>query len=548
MSTKQRQRWSRRRGRDDDGQALIIVLILALALITMVTFAVSSSVANLNSSANYANSSQAQLTAYSGLSNATSAMAGNTIAALPCPTNANPITGTMPLPRTAGGNSTYSVTIAYFSDKAATVPLACNGSGNTFGTGGVPASAILTSTGTSPTTPVVMRETVSIAATAQLLPAFYFALFSPSSIKMIQPVVVKQMTSGPPEPGIVYPEPGSVYGGAFSQVQSVVIQGNFTSYSDLTFTNSANISENLYVQGDVRFKKDASIGGNVYAIGGSVKFDSTATIGGSIYAIAKGGVGGTIDTGNNVVTVGGNLDATGSITTSSSTTVTGSINQNDTDPAFTALVMPAQVSLPQLNPTVASLQAAGYNVIQVPSLAFPLCSSLFSAAGFYTFLTGLLSSTNTAIYAPTCTLDLQISPWVPVNTNMLWVIGGIRAIHPVTFTAIGLPSLFGLPSPATWDLSIIVPFGTSCSPSGDLSFIQPVTVDPQINFLFYTPCNVGFVQMVGTMNGQILAGQGISFVQGINLNFDNLAGFMVPGASFPSAAISTVQSKTVSSG
>jgi|GEM_PF-6257824 len=90
-STNRRRHWSRR---GDGGQALIIVLILSVALITMVTFAVSSSVANFDSSANYANSSQAQLTAYSGLSNATSAMTGQTIASLPCL-----VTGTMPLPR-----------------------------------------------------------------------------------------------------------------------------------------------------------------------------------------------------------------------------------------------------------------------------------------------------------------------------------------------------------------------------------------------------------------------------------------------------------------
>lgn len=540
MSTKHRQRWSRRRGRDDDGQALIIVLILSLALITMVTFAVSSGVANLNSSANYANSSQAQLTAYSGLSNATSAMAGKTVANLPCL-----IAGNMPLPQTAGGNSTYSVTIAYYD--ATGTYLACNVAGPplTFGTGsppGVPVSAILTSTGTSPkTTPVVMTETMSIAATAQLLPAFYFALFSPSTVRMTQSVHVTQMKSGPPEPGIVYPEPGSVYGDWFALVNTTFIQGNFTSYSSEHFTSSVNISGNLYVQGDVQFDKSSTITGNVYAIGGSVTFKSTAIIGGSIYAIANGRVGGTIDAGSQVVTVGGDLDATGSITTSSNTTIAGSINPNDTNPAFTALVMPDQVYFPQLIPTVASLQAAGYTVIQVPSSS---CTTFFSAAVFYSFLTGLLSSTNTAIYAPTCTLQ-PFMPLVPVNTNMLWVLGGIQAISDVTFTSFGLP-LF--PSTATYDLSIIVPYGTLCKPSGDITFIKSLSVDPRINFLFYTPCNVRFTNVLATMNGQVLADQGITSVNDLNLNFDNLAGFMVPGATGDPVAIVTVESKTVSSG
>jgi hypothetical protein len=51
-----------------------------------------------------------------------------------------------------------------------------------------------------------------------------------------------------------------------------------------------------------------------------------------------------------------------------------------------------------------------------------------------------------------------------------------------------------------------------------------------------------------SMNGQILAEQGISATNQFALNFDNLAALDVPGASYPSAPVVTVQSKTVSSG
>jgi hypothetical protein len=538
MSTKQRQRWSRRRGRDDDGQALIIVLILSVALITMVTFAVSSSIANLNSSGNYANTSQAQLTAYSGLSNATSAMAGQTIGTLPCLK-----AGNMPLPQTAGGNATYSVTIAYFSDNAATVPLACNGSANTFGTGnpaGTPASAILTSTGTSPRTkPVVMQETVSVAATAQLLPAFAFAMFSPATVQLTSNVAVNQMTGPPLGPD------ADVYGGTLSEcTDGTFIEHNVISYSAVNVNSTCHIHGNLYVQGDVSISNTVQIDGNVYDYGGSVSLTSTPTILGSIYAHAVSGVGGTINANTNAVTVGGSLYATGSITNTTKATIGGSIVPNDTNPAFTALAMPAQVPFPQLNPTPATLSAAGYNVIQVGNtlLGQVSCAVFFLPTTLVSLVNSLLS-TKTAIYAPTCTPQTYgLTPFI-VSTDMIWVLGGIQTTGTTTFVASPLTLLAG----TTYNLSIIVPYGTSCKKGGDINFTNNTEFDPRINVLLYTPCNAVFT-VNPSMNGQILARTGISATNQFALNFDNLAAFDVPGASYPLAPVVTVLCKTVSSG
>ena len=234
-------RFRHRRGEEDNGQALIVVLLIAVALMTSVTFAVSSSVGNLDSSARYANNSQAQLTAQSGLSQATSAMAGLSIATLPC----LGINGQMPLPPTANGNATYSVTIAYYSvdppPNPPTGSLTCNGTGGTtLGTGGNSKSAILTSTGTILTsagnspkvTPVVMKESVSVTATAAtLLPAFANALFSPGPVQLTASVQVHQVT-GQPVP--------TVYGGSVSEcTDGTIIQGNVYSYSDVNVTSNA---------------------------------------------------------------------------------------------------------------------------------------------------------------------------------------------------------------------------------------------------------------------------------------------------------------------
>ena len=538
MSTKPRQRWSRRRGRDDGGQALIVVLILSVALITMVTFAVSSSIANLNSSANYANASQAQLTAYSGLSQATNAMAGKTIATLPCSWPPPPSTyGTMPLPRTAGGDATYSVTIAYFSDNAATVPLACNA--------GAPASAILTSRGTSPkTTPVTMKETVSVAATPQLLPAFAFAMFSPGTVQLTSNVAVDQTTcppSGPPAPC------ASVYGGTLSEcTNGTVIEGDVLSYSNVNVNSSCTIYGNLYVQGNVSISNTVHIKGNVYAYGGSVSLTSTPTIDGSIYAIAGSSGGGTINANTNAVTVHGNLDATGSITNISKATIGGSVVPNDA--AIAGWTMPAQVPFPQMSPTPDSLSATGagggYHVIQVGNtlLGQVSCDVFFLPATLVSLIDSL-KSTKTAIYAPTCTPSMTglgiLTPYI-VSTDMIWVLGGFEANGTTDFVASPLTL-------TTYNLSIIVPYGTSCKKGGGITFTNNTQFDSRINVLLYTPCTADFT-VNPSMNGQILALLGISATNQFTLNFDNLAALDVPGASYPSAPVVTVRSKTVSSG
>ena len=550
LSVKPWHRRRRRRGPEDDGQALIVVLLISVALITSVTFAVTSSLSNLDSSARYANASQAQLTAQSGLSQGTSAMAAaTTIGGLPCvigPSN-------MSLPQIAGGNATYGVQINYYSDDPPTpgAQLTCTGSGNTFSNTSYPAtspaSAILISTGSSPrTTSVVMQETVSIKDQNQLLPAFNFAMFSPGSVALTSNVQVDRVTGPPPGP---IP---SVYGGSVSEcTNGTVIQGPVLSYSSINVNSSCTIDGDLEVKGNIAISNTVHITGSVYAYGGSVSLTSTPTIDGSVYAI--NGSSGTINANTNPVTVGGGLFATGAISNISKATIGGTLggilgsSVNPNDAAIAGWVMPAQVPFPQLNPTPATLSADGYNVIQVPNLLEGLTCATFFLPTTLVSLVDSLVSTKTAIYAPTCSVQTWglgiLSPFL-FSTNMVWVLNGFQTTGTTIFAPNPLEELLGT---KTFDLSIIVPYGTSCKKGGTIGFTNDTEFDPRINVLLYTPCTADFT-VNPTMNGQILAGKSITGTNQFKLNFDNLAGFDVPGATFPAAPVVTVRSKTVSSG
>jgi len=437
------------------------------------------------------------------------------------------------------------VTIAYYSDSADTVALACNGPpGNTtFGTGpGTPVSAILTSTGTSPkTTPVIMKETVTVSPTTQLLPAFSFAMFSPGTVALTSNVAVDQITGPPAGP------PPSVYGGTLSEcTDGTVLEGDVLSYSGINVNSSCTIDGNLYVQGDVSISNTVHIKGNVYAYGGSVSLTSTPKIDGNIYAIVESGNGGTINANTNAVTVGGSLYATGAITNYSHATIGGSVVPNDA--AIASWTMPAQVPFPQLNPTVASLSAAGYNVIQVGNtlLGQVSCGVFFLSTTLVSLIDSLVS-TKTAIYAPTCSPSMTglgiLTPYL-LSTTMIWVVGGFEANGTTIFTPNPLEELLG---PKTFDLSIIVPYGTSCRHNGNITFTNNTEFSPLINVLLYTPCTADFT-VNPSMNGQILAGTGITATNQFTLNFDDLAAFDVPGTTSPLASAVAVQSKTVSSG
>ena len=127
---------------------------------------------------------------------------------------------------------------------------------------------------------------------------------------------------------------------------------------------------------------------------------------------------------------------------------------------------------------------------------------------------------------------------------MIWVLGGFQTTGTTDFIPNPLAELF---TTTTFDLSIVVPYGTTCKKGGDIDFTNTTIFDPRINVLLYTPCTANF-SVSPSMNGQILAGTAINATDNFILNFDDLAGFDVPGTSFPASPVVNVESKSVSNG
>ena len=275
---------------DESGFVLVFVLILSVALITMLTFAVSSSVGNLDNSANYSNSTQAQNSAMAGLSIATDQMTtAGLVANLPCsiaPTS-------MLVPKVSNTSDTYSVSIAY-SDAAGSDP--CTTGGSSPGPAVTPTSAVLTSTGTTAGgTPrvktVVMQETMVIDATSTLLGAFTYAMFSQKTFTLQNGLTVNQSPAG---------APGNVYGGTLNDCQnSSLVGGSVQVESTLTATltigNKCEITGDLYVNGSVILNNTAQVDGSIHAYGGDVTLNNSTSVGKDIYASAIATVGGTIN-------------------------------------------------------------------------------------------------------------------------------------------------------------------------------------------------------------------------------------------------------------
>ncbi len=527
--------------RADEGQTLITVVLIAVVLIIGVMTAVSSSIANLGFSSSFGNKSEAQLTAFSGLSQATSKMANaSSISQLPCSTS-----GTMSLPATAGSTANYSVSIAYFSDSAYTNPITCNGSGSTFGTGtpaGTPASAILTSTGAAGRTAhVVMQEHVIVKPTPVLLPAFSYAMLSLGTLNLTTGLKVNGSHAN-----------ANLYGGTVNQcansssidgsVQAAssatsnvtigntcTINGNFYVNGSVSIGNSANITGNVYAYGgSVTLKDTATVGGSVYASGGSVDISNSATVGGNVYAYGSSSTPGTIRIKANTSTaVSGSAYATGSISEGNATNVSGSINQDYPGSDMPVLAEPPSQTFPQLDPTVASLTNAGYNVIQLGGSSSLPCSEFTTYA----------SSAYTAVYAPTCDVNLSGSYTFDLGSNTVWVVGG--------FASGGSLTVGSTSSTSSYDVSVVVPNGTAC-PSGDLSFNGNV-FGSLINVLLYTPCSVSFTGNQ-SISGQIITGANITTTGTFTLAYNQAAATALPGTLGNPEPTITVTNKAVING
>jgi hypothetical protein len=519
---------------DESGFVLVFVLILSVALFTMLTFAVTSSVGNLDNSANYSNSAQAQNSAMAGLSIATDQMTtAGLVANLPCsiaPTS-------MLVPKVSNTSDTYSVSIAY-SD---------------FGGAHFDGDH---RRGTPRVKTVVMQETMVIDATSTLLGAFTYAIFSHKTLTLQNGLTINSPSSCIGPGGSSVPAPcGNLYGGALNNCQnssfidgSVQVADSMT--ASLTIGNKCEIKGDLYVNGSVTLNNTAQVDGSIHAYGGNVTLNQSSSVGGSIYATAVAGVGGTINIDTNYTstpTVGGSLYAATTVTATIAGIVQDVINLlpllgvsgsvNFPVPSDSMPAVPQSQTFPQLNPTAASLAAskgdAGgdlYTVIPIGGSA-TTCSTLFQAAAQATY------STPTAIYAPTCVVSLNGSNTFNLGSNEIWVVGGFSEGGGLTVQATG--------STGPFDLSVVVPIGGAC-PAGDIG-LKGNSFAVSIKVLLYTPCDVSFTGDQ-TMDGQILAGGTIGSTGNLTLGFDQSALAYLPGTQGAPVLTLLVTSKTVTNG
>jgi|GEM_PF-1986808 len=560
-------KWSRR---DDteEGFVLIFVLILSVALITMLTFAVSSSVGNLDNAANYGNSGQAQNSAMSGLSAATNAMAtAGAITALPCTvgTPTSPIS--MALPQVSDASDTYSVVITYSNTGASDPCTPGSGPATT------PTAAVLVSTGTTaPGTPgaktVVMQETMTIAATpASLTAPFTYAMFSQGTLDLQKGLNVISPSSCIGLNGTTVPTPcGNVYGNVINDCQgnsliSGSVQVGTTLVATLVIGNQCDVTGALYVDGNVTLKNGATVTGDIHAYGGNVTLEDSASVGGNIYASAIAGIGGgtiNIDTNFNIrcvlsctPSVGGNLYAATTVTAVIAgvtqfvqnllplVSVAGTVNF----PVTSGMPpTPASQTFPQLNPTAVTLAASigdtasptphHYTVISITGSAQPACSNAFVEAAQVTY------TTPTAIYAPACVVSMSGKSTFSLGSNEIWVVGGFSEGGGLTVTNVSTNNLA---------LSVVVTIGGAC-PGGDISLGGNTnTFDVTIKLLLYTPCDVA-INGNQYINGQIVAGGNISTTGNVNFTFDQSASKFLPGTSGSPIPTPTVTGKTVTNG
>jgi hypothetical protein len=526
---------------DESGFALIFVLILSVALITMLTFAVTSSVGNLGNAANFSNSSQAQNSAMTGLSDAIDQMTAPmmTVANLPCSVGSSASPISMQLPQVRNSNDTYWVAIAY--SPAGTGP-SCNG-----GNGSIaPTSAQLLSTGTTAgTTPVVMQENVTIAATqTSFLGPFNDAIFG-TIVTLTNQLTVNRSPSG---------LPGDVYGGTLPACQnSSIIDGDVQVGSVTTLLalgNHCEITGNLYVNGSVTLNNNATVDGSIYAYGGSVTLNQQSHVGHNIYAKSIAGVGGNITLGASAsigsLLVPGNLYATGlaSDLLGSLLNLFGQLFSNYSPSMIPAA--PTAPTFPQLTPTALSLSlTAGDTATPTPHDYTVNCIGGTNQSGCHTFdptcsdfavAAAITQTTPTAIYAPTCVVNFPTGTNTISlgNANTTWVVGGLNNGGNLNITSTSVVAF-----------SVIVSFGAAC-PAGDLSF-NGTNLSINLKLLFYTPCDISYGGNQ-TIQGQIISGGTISSTGQLTLTFDQQAAGLVPGTRGSPNPSTTVTGKTVKSG
>ena len=204
--------------------------------------------------------------------------------------------------------------------------------------------------------------------------------------------------------------------------------------------------------------------------------------------------------------------------------------------------MPAAVSFPVLNPSVATWQGQGWNVVQVPGTinGSPNCASYFksnssgAADPFQTAITH--SGRKTVFYAPTCTPSYTRAQTFSFNADTVLEVQSLSTANSDTFQST---------SATHHDFSILASPGTACSTANvDVTVSNSASFASSLSVFIYSPGEAGYANSP-SMTGQIVACGGITGSNSFTLTFDPSASGEIPGSSSATSPTVSVLSKYV---
>jgi cytoskeletal protein CcmA (bactofilin family) len=491
--------------RDDSGQALVIVLVVSLLCLGAVSIALTSAIGSLSLSTRYGNSSQSLLASRSGLDSELAAIRNTaSVAGLPC---AN--TGSLSV---VGATSAFSVTVQYFAGGAS---IRGWGAVSTLGGTTPPTTATLVSTGTAPgsSQAVTMQETLSIATASAVSQALSYAIFTSSTLNLENAATINKTGASGPSPALYT-------GQALNCADGTATQGSVTSYGPASISANCSFAGNVVSAGTVTMGNSANVGGNVTAYGGGIAMTGNVSIGGNATATA----GGISLTGSS--SIAGNADGSSTITTAGSSTIAG--KTTPFDGALASQVMPAAITFPPLNPTVASWQATGWTVVQVPSGTYPTCASYFqnqSSGATDPFMSQLMSAVGKIVIdAPTCAVDYSSAHSFYVDADTILEVQSLTLQNSNAFCAEASAGSMTCSSSTSrvHSLSILASPAEACTSNLQVNFADYFSFANNLSTFVYTPGQVSFAN-APYINGQVLACGGFIGANSFTMTFDPTA-------------------------
>lgn len=502
----------------EGGSIIVLTLVVSVLLAGSLFVAINTSNFSGALSTEYVNTTQSSLAAQSGLAVELSAMRNVTVyTSFPC----GAFSGTLSTP---GAASSYIGTVTYYPSGSNPSALSCSGS--TLGGSTAPATATILSTGTaSHGFSTTMEETVAIATTSTPAQALGYALFTTNALNLTGAATLSNSGSNI----------ANIYAsGTLTCGNGDIVPGTATTYAIVNFTGSCTVG-GLVASGAVTLGNSTTVNGNVISYSGPLTMSGSAKV-----------TGMATETNGNIslagsATITGNAAASGTITLAGGSSIGGT--KTPSDAALSSQTMPTAVSFPVLNPSVATWQAAGWNVVQVPGTingTAYTCATYFqsnssgAADPFQSAIAALAAPT--VFYAPTCTPSYSRSQTFQFGADAVLQVQSLTTTNSDTFAST---------TAAHHDFSVLASPGTACSTANvDVSVSNSASFASSLTVFIYSPGQVSYANSP-SMTGQIVACGGITGANSFALTFDPSASAEIPGSSSATAPTVSVLNKFV---